>query len=195
MRHGEWRADVPPNRATVLVTVTDGIRPRVCEATWYAEEEVWHMSGGHRERKDVSAWMPLPEPFMGSRDARVNPVSEVVSPVDSLIITRRNRVAETCRDPAVVAQNAESVRRAVREDSDDRGVDLLEEEVARLNRIETLACAVADAWTDRPGEPWQENAMRGGLRESLRRELNALEVETRGSLLRKVSGNQQRGAP
>jgi hypothetical protein len=41
------------------------------------------------------------------------------SPVDSLIVTRRNRVAEICMDPEAIARNAESVRRAAREYIDD----------------------------------------------------------------------------
>ena len=64
VEHGKWRTDVPPNRADVLVTVTDGIEPRVCEATWYPDEERWHMSGGPRGREHVSAWMPKPEPYV-----------------------------------------------------------------------------------------------------------------------------------
>lgn len=39
--------------------------------------------------------------------------------VDSLTVTKPNRVAQICRDPEAVARNAESVRRVAREYIDD----------------------------------------------------------------------------
>jgi hypothetical protein len=53
---------LPENEEDVLVMMADG---EFMDVGWVNSYGWWHVNSDTEERKDISAWMPLPEPYKG----------------------------------------------------------------------------------------------------------------------------------